>query len=146
MTTTTSTHVANPLKQLTQLGQSIWLDYIRRSLITSGELKHLIEDDGLAGMTSNPAIFEKAITGSTDYADVLSRAAGSQGPGRQKQSTSCSAIRDIQDAADETSCALARIRPHRSAATATSALEVSPFLANETQATIEEALQALAAP
>ena len=57
----------NPLKALNRFGQSIWLDYIRRDLITTGELKHLIEDDGLRGMTSNPAIFEKAITGSTDY-------------------------------------------------------------------------------
>ena len=61
----------NPLKALGQYGQSVWLDYIRRSLITSGELKRLIEDDGLGGVTSNPAIFEKAITGSTDYSDEL---------------------------------------------------------------------------
>jgi len=48
----------NRLKQLERLGQSIWLDYIRRDLITSGELLRLIEEDGLSGMTSNPAIFE----------------------------------------------------------------------------------------
>ena len=61
----------NPLKDLLKFGQSVWLDYIRRDLITSGELKRLIEGDGLRGMTSNPAIFEKAIAGSTDYADIL---------------------------------------------------------------------------
>src|SRR5713226_6515403 len=61
----------NPLKDLLKFGQSVWLDYIRRDLITSGELKLLIEEDGLRGMTSNPAIFEKAIAGSTDYADIL---------------------------------------------------------------------------
>ena len=61
----------NPLKNLTDLGQSIWLDYIRRSLIDSGELKRLIQDSELRGMTSNPAIFEKAITGSTDYQRAL---------------------------------------------------------------------------
>ncbi len=61
----------NPLQKLADYGQSIWFDYIRRSLITSGELARLIADDGLAGMTSNPSIFEKAITGSTDYADSL---------------------------------------------------------------------------
>ena len=57
----------NPLKALQEYGQSVWLDYIRRSLLTSGELRRLVEEDGLRGMTSNPAIFEKAITGSTDY-------------------------------------------------------------------------------
>ena len=56
----------NPLMDLQKFGQSIWLDYIRRDLITGGELKRLIEEDGLRGMTSNPAIFEKAIAGSTD--------------------------------------------------------------------------------
>src|SRR5271155_1111586 len=61
----------NPLKTLTNYGQSVWLDYIRRSLITTGELKRLIDEDGLRGVTSNPAIFEKAITGSTDYSDTL---------------------------------------------------------------------------
>src|SRR3982074_952455 len=61
----------NPLKELGKYGQSVWLDYIRRTLIASGELKHMIDSDGLGGVTSNPAIFEKAITGSTDYADAL---------------------------------------------------------------------------
>ena len=60
--------VENPLKALIKFGQSVWLDYIRRNLLTTGELKRLIEEDGLRGMTSNPSIFEKAITGSTDYA------------------------------------------------------------------------------
>ena len=57
----------HPLKKLAALGQSIWLDYIRRNLIVSGELGRLIEEDGLRGMTSNPSIFEKAIAGSHDY-------------------------------------------------------------------------------
>src|SRR5207302_10290397 len=61
----------NPVKDLDKYAQSVWLDYIRRNLFTSGELKRLIEDDGLKGMTSNPAIFEKAITASTDYTDFL---------------------------------------------------------------------------
>src|ERR1700720_2100223 len=61
----------NPLKDLLKFGQSVWLDYIRRNLITSGELKRLIEENGLRGMTSNPAIFEKAIGGSTDYAETI---------------------------------------------------------------------------
>jgi len=65
----------NPLKELGALGQSIWLDYIRRDLMTSGKLKRLIDDDGLRGMTSNPAIFEKAIADSKDYdEDITSMA------------------------------------------------------------------------
>ena len=61
----------NPLQSLQDLGQSVWLDYLRRSLISSGELKRLIEEDGLRGLTSNPSIFEKAIAGSSDYRDML---------------------------------------------------------------------------
>ena len=61
----------NSLKELKKYGQSVWFDYIRRSLITSGELQRMIEEDGLTGVTSNPAIFEKAITGSTDYTEAL---------------------------------------------------------------------------
>src|SRR6266853_4864012 len=96
--TVTTPKTMNPLKELAKYGQSVWLDYIRRNLITSGELKRLVDDDGLGGVTSNPAIFEKAITGSTDYADILSEL--------QAQKLSATeiyeriAIRDIQDAAD----------------------------------------------
>src|SRR5580693_3626555 len=61
----------NPLKALNAFGQSVWLDYIRRNLISTGELARLIEQDGLRGVTSNPSIFEKAITGSTDYTKAL---------------------------------------------------------------------------
>ena len=60
---------SNPLRQVAILGQSIWLDYIRRGLVTSGELRRLIDKDGLRGMTSNPSIFEEAIVGSHDYDD-----------------------------------------------------------------------------
>ena len=68
-----STQTINPLKALADFGQSVWLDYIRRNLITRGELARLIQEDGLRGMTSNPAIFEKAIAGSTDYAEDARR-------------------------------------------------------------------------
>src|SRR5437867_8873672 len=77
MTTTTTIPniatgaAANPLKGLLTYGQSPWMDYIRRDLLTSGQLKKYIDDDGLRGMTSNPAIFEKAITGSNLYNDIL---------------------------------------------------------------------------
>ena len=61
----------NPLQSLQDHGQSVWLDYLRRSLITGGALKRLIEEDGLRGLTSNPSIFEKAIAGSNDYREML---------------------------------------------------------------------------
>ena len=63
--------VVNPIKALQAFGQSVWLDYLRRSLFTSGEFSRLITEDGLRGVTSNPSIFEKAIAGSTDYLDAL---------------------------------------------------------------------------
>src|SRR5216684_7781529 len=77
MTTTTTIpsvradQSANPLKGLLAYGQSPWMDYIRRDLLTTGELEKYIDNDGLRGMTSNPAIFEKAITGSNVYNDIL---------------------------------------------------------------------------
>src|SRR4051795_6710697 len=61
----------NPIRTLQRFGQSIWLDYLRRSLFTSGEFRRLIAEDGLRGATSNPSIFEKAIAGSTDYLHAL---------------------------------------------------------------------------
>ncbi|MGA7591620.1 MAG: transaldolase family protein, partial [Candidatus Sulfotelmatobacter sp.] len=61
----------NPLKALLSFGQSMWLDYIRRDLFTSGKLEAMINDDGLRGMTSNPSIFEKAIGESSLYDDML---------------------------------------------------------------------------
>jgi transaldolase len=61
----------SPLFGLAKQGQSIWLDYIRRSFLTSGDFKRLIEEDGVRGVTSNPTIFEKAIDGSSDYDDAL---------------------------------------------------------------------------
>ena len=61
----------NPLQALAALGQSLWLDYIRRDLMAGGELRRLIAEDGLRGMTSNPAIFEKAIVESHDYDDDI---------------------------------------------------------------------------
>src|ERR1700734_197967 len=89
----------NPLKALIGFGQSVWLDYIRRSLITTGELKRLIEEDGLRGVTSNPAIFEKAITGSTDYSDTLQELEKRKDLDA-KGMFEIIAVRDIQDAAD----------------------------------------------
>src|ERR1700704_4421462 len=96
--TQSSVRAANPLLELQKFGQSVWLDYIRRDLITSGELKRLIDEDGLRGITSNPSIFEKAITGSSDYGDFLSQLiAQGLSTGEIYEHI---AVRDIQDAAD----------------------------------------------
>src|SRR5688572_2175530 len=88
----------NHLKELNRYGQSVWLDYIRRSLITSGELGRLIDEDGLRGVTSNPAIFEKAVAGSSDYTEIL------EGPDARSVDVKTLyerlAVRDVQDAAD----------------------------------------------
>src|SRR6516165_1114947 len=92
-----SAKATNPLKDLLKFGQSVWLDYIRRDLITGGELKRLIDEDGLRGMTSNPSIFEKAIAGSTDYADIL-RSLRGRNDLDAKARYEIIAIRDIQDA------------------------------------------------
>ena len=89
----------NPLVDLGRFGQSPWYDNIRRGLITSGELEGFVKKDGLKGVTSNPAIFEKAIAGSTDYNAAL-RHTLSQGDMDAKGLYEILAIGDIQDAAD----------------------------------------------
>src|SRR5216684_563060 len=65
----------NPLHRLGDFGQSVWLDYIRRDLLSSAEFRRMIDEDGLKGMTSNPTIFEKAIDGSPDYDDQFAELA-----------------------------------------------------------------------
>src|SRR5258708_26614066 len=124
---------ANPLKGLLAYGQSPWMDYIRRDLLRSGQLKKYIDDDGLRGMTSNPAIFEKAITGSNLYNDILNS------PEAKRLDANGVfekiAFRDIQDACDI-------FKPVYAASNRRDgyvSLEVSPFLGFHTNATIEEA-------
>ena len=124
----------NPLKALAEFGQAVWLDYIRRNLLTSGELQRLIDEDDLRGMTSNPAIFEKAITGSTDYADFL-RSLEFKPQLDAKARYELLAIRDIQDAAD----ILRAVYEKTKAGDGYVSLEVSPFLARDTNGTIVEA-------
>jgi len=129
----------NPLKQLGTLGQSIWLDYIRRDLIASGELRRLIEEDGLRGMTSNPSIFEKAIADSHDYDDDI-RTMALKGKGAEAIYETLSQ-RDVQSAADE-------FRPlydRTDGKDGYVSLEVNPHLAHDTKGTIEEARRLWAA-
>jgi len=124
---------ANPLKGLLAYGQSPWMDYIRRDLLTTGELKKYIENDGLRGMTSNPAIFEKAIVGSNVYADILSS------PEAKKLNSKALfekiAIRDVQDACDIFNSVYSESNRRDGYVS----LEVSPYLADDTKATIDEA-------
>jgi len=124
----------NPLKALLGYGQSMWLDYIRRDLITGGSLKTMIEDDGLRGMTSNPSIFEKAIGDSSLYDDIL-KALSSRTDLDTTARYEQIAIRDIQGAAD-------LLRPVYESSKFRDgyvSLEVSPLLAHKTQETIDEA-------
>src|ERR1700688_4095168 len=124
----------NPLKDLLNYGQSVWLDYIRRDLMTTGELKRLIAEDGLRGMTSNPAIFEKAIPNSNYYTDLLQSLKSRtdlNAIGRYE----ILAIRDIQDAAD----ALRPVYDSSKRRDGYVSLEVSPYLARDTQGTLDEA-------
>ena len=125
--------MANPLIQLARHGQSFWLDNISRDLISSGRLRRLIEEDGLKGMTSNPAIFEKAIAGSSDYDDDIERMA------RQDRTAveiyEALAISDIREAADH----LAGVYDATDGGDGYVSLEVSPQLADDAAGTIAEA-------
>jgi len=124
---------ANPLKTLGTFGQSIWLDYIRRDLITSGQLRCLIEEDGLRGMTSNPSIFEKAIVDSHEYDEDIRAMAGE---GKDVKSIyETLSQRDVQSAADEFRSVYDKTDGHDGYVS----LEVNPHLAHDTKGTVEEA-------
>ena len=138
MTTTTAlpnlgAKGANPLKGLLEYGQSPWMDYVRRDLLTSGALKKLIQEDGLMGMTSNPTIFEKAITGSKDYADILDSPEAKKLDAKGVYEKI--AIRDVQDATDIFKPVYQQTKRRDGYVS----LEVSPLLANDTQGSIDEA-------
>ncbi len=128
------TQTQNPLQALLSFGQSVWLDYIRRSLIDTGELARLIREDGLRGMTSNPSIFEKAIAGSTDYSQMLGELAA-RGDLDATGIYEHLAVRDVQDAAD----AFRGVYDQSKRRDGYVSLEVSPYLAHKTDETIAEA-------
>jgi transaldolase len=138
MTTTTTlpnvgTKGANPLKGLLTYGQSPWMDYVRRDLLTGGGLKKMIDEDGLRGMTSNPTIFEKAISAGDYYKDIL------ESPEAKKLDAKGVfekiAIRDVQDACDIFKGVYAESQQKDGFVS----LEVSPLLASDAQGTMEEA-------
>jgi transaldolase len=127
--------VASSLEALRRYGQSIWLDFISRKSITTGELARLVRDDGVAGVTSNPTIFEKAIDGSKDYAAQIEdiRREEPELPARQMYERLIT--KDIQDVAD----ILRDTYDRTSGGDGYVSIEVSPGVANDTNATVSEA-------
>jgi transaldolase/glucose-6-phosphate isomerase len=126
--------MTNPLRTLQEYGQSVWLDFVSRELLKSGGLARLVAEDGIRGVTSNPSIFEKAIGHGDDYDAQIAAAehAGDLDPGALFEQL---AIRDIQDGADALSGVYEQTQ-HRDGYIS---IEVSPYLAMQTDATIEEA-------
>jgi transaldolase/glucose-6-phosphate isomerase len=123
----------NPLFELSEAGTSVWLDYIRRSLMTSGELQRMIDEDAVVGMTSNPTIFEKAIGGSSDYDDALRQLVDG---GKSDEEIMLSLIvEDIQSAADVLKPVYEKTK-HKDGYVS---IEVLPRVAYDTQGTIRMA-------
>ena len=124
----------NPLRRLNDYGQVIWLDFLSRRFIVDGSLKRLIDEDGLAGVTSNPSIFEKAIVNSSDY-DASIAAADRHGNWDERTLFERVAVEDVQNAADV-------LRPVYEATRRRDgyvSIEVSPYLAMRTEETVAEA-------
>ena len=124
----------NALRQLGKAGQSVWLDTLSRKLLRSGQLQKLIERDGLSGVTSNPTIFQKAISGSEDY-DASLRAYIAKGVTDERELFLRIAAKDVGAAAD----ILKPVYDATGGADGFVSIEVSPDLANNTKATVKEA-------
>ncbi|HVB33899.1 MAG TPA: bifunctional transaldolase/phosoglucose isomerase [Patescibacteria group bacterium] len=127
----------NSLAELQRQGQSIWLDYIRRSLVQSGELKRLIKEKNVTGMTSNPTIFDKAIGGSSDYDESLAAQLKQDAMAKPSRLFEQLAIEDIRMAAD----ALRPVWERTGGGDGYVSLEVAPELAHDTEGSIGEALR-----
>ncbi|HET7274254.1 MAG TPA: transaldolase [Longimicrobiaceae bacterium] len=132
-TTHPNTRDSGVLRELSSLGQSIWLDYIRRGIIENGELERMIRESALRGVTSNPSIFEQAITGSDDYDAALQKLVGSGDD--PKTVYEKLAIEDIQEAAD----LFRGIYDESDGGDGFVSLEVSPELALDTEGSMDEA-------
>lgn len=124
----------NPVKELEKHGQAVWLDFLARGFIAKGDLKQLIETDGVKGVTSNPAIFEKAI-GSSDEYDAPVGKALKRGDRTVAELFEKLAVEDIQNAADVLRPVYNRLKGKDGFVS----LEVSPYLANDTKGTVAEA-------
>ncbi|MDA8356729.1 MAG: bifunctional transaldolase/phosoglucose isomerase [Actinomycetota bacterium] len=126
--------MTTPVQQALALGQSIWYDGIRRSLLTSGDLERMVKKEGLRGMTSNPSIFDAAIAGSSDYTDAIAELRRS-GPTDAKSAYESLAIADIRGAAD----VFRSVYDESGGDDGYVSMEVSPELAHDTAATVAEA-------
>ena len=126
--------IMNPVKALEAHGQAVWLDFLARGFVAKGDLKKLIESDGIKGVTSNPSIFEKAIGSSDEYDGPIGQALKS-GDRPVAELFEHLAIEDIQHAADVLRPVYDRLGGHDGFVS----LEVSPYLALDTKATIVEA-------
>ncbi|MGL4260588.1 MAG: transaldolase family protein, partial [Afipia sp.] len=124
----------NPVKALTTHGQAIWLDFLARGFIANGELKALVDSDGVRGVTSNPSIFEKAIGGSDEYDSAVSALLKERDRSASDLYETL-AVEDIQRAAD----ALHSVYDELKGTDGYVSLEVSPYLARDTEGTIAEA-------
>jgi transaldolase len=124
----------NPLRQLVDAGQSIWLDYLRRSLITEGGLQRLVEEDGVGGLTSNPTILGRAIVGSTDYDDSIRELAFAGETDARKIFYEL-ALQDVRMAADVFRPVFDRLE----GADGYASFELEPSLAHDTQGSIDAA-------
>jgi transaldolase/glucose-6-phosphate isomerase len=125
--------MVNPLKKIQEFGQSIWLDYIRRGMLESGKLKELIAEDGLRGVTVNPSILDKAIAGSHDYDEAI-KTLVLEGY-KAARIYEILAVEDVRQAAD----LFHDLYSQSDGKHGFVSLEVSPYLAHDTEATIEEA-------
>jgi transaldolase len=129
------THITNPLRGVRELGQSVWLDDIRRGWLRDGQLARVIADDLVAGVTSNPAIFAKAISEGAEYNDSIARLARA---GRSiDEIYETLALEDVQAAAD----LFRQAYVVTNGADGFVSLEVSPHLADDTRATVAEGLR-----
>ena len=125
----------NKVKNIHDLGQSIWLDFFDREIMNNGSLQKLIDEDGLSGITSNPSIFEKAVTSSADYDDDIRKLADE---GKNNDDIFFGfAVSDIKQATD----ILKPVYEKSKGRDGFVSLEVSPFLANDTEGTIKQAMQ-----
>lgn len=124
----------NPIDELRRYGQSLWLDYISRGMIRSGELKRLIEQAGITGLTSNPTLFERAIDETHDYDDALGRLAADHHLDARAVYESLS-VEDVRAAAD----VLRSVYKRTGGADGYASIEVSPHLAHDSNGTVAEA-------
>jgi transaldolase len=125
----------NPLRELNRYGQSLWLDYISRSLIMGGGLRRLVEDDGLTGVTSNPTLFAKAITEGTDYDDAINQVLRLNPSVSDHVLAERMMVEDVQLAAE----VLRPVYDRTDGADGFVSIEVSPASAHDTAATVAEA-------